>query len=106
MKQRKAGRPRGKQISLRQEQLAALPEAAPMCVFAGVLGISASTMRLWIIIHGCPALSRADRQGYTLLREPVIEWLKKTGRVEGVPQCVNANDVEPTSAATAKPSIA
>lgn len=107
MSKRKAGRPRGRQIVFRLEQLVDLPECGCMSRFAKVIGVSVSTLRWWISMQKCPAEAHTDRQGYTMHRDSFVRWLQSTGRVENWEgqQCANVNDVESASAAAVKPSI-
>jgi phage terminase Nu1 subunit (DNA packaging protein) len=57
-----------------------LPESGSSFAFAKILGVSAPTVRNWIMLEGAPA-SRGPKARWTLCRDEFSKWLRERDKV-------------------------
>jgi len=80
-KPRTQGRPFGGNLQFTPEQASRLPLKGSARVFAQALGVSMCTIKMWILLEGCPAKRKGDRGWWLLRRKSFLGWLKETGKL-------------------------
>lgn len=74
------GRPVDGRVQIDSARLEALPEHGSSFAFAKILGVTAPTVRNWILLEGAPA-TRGEKATWTLYRDQFSQWLKEKGKV-------------------------
>lgn len=74
------GRPVGGNAKVSLQRVALLPERGSCNEFAKLLGLSATTLRQWCLLHKLPNL--LVRGVFIIERERFRDWLIETERVE------------------------
>jgi len=78
--QRRSGRPRHGQMSIRRARISELPDMVYMSDAARILGVSYDTIRRWTLDSGGPQPDRG-RRGLFLYRDDLVRYLEETDRL-------------------------
>lgn len=62
--------------------LTALPDTGSVHHYAILLGITFTTLRMWIITEGAPASRAEGKARWTIDKKSFVEWLTLKGKLE------------------------